>query len=484
MLLFLPILLVLLIPTRVFAQEIQTTRLELKGPAWNGTSGAIISSRETLPLVLGTTAPVAQPIRFLVGPFGSTRALEISGVGETWMQGPAAIGSTAGTEPGTLLHVADVSATDGRGVHVDLRGTATSTGIEVSSIGITGSEHAGMVLSSTVNGAGTGIRIGGPNGSGRATLQTSIDITGGTGVRYNALTSGQGTALEVGGTSAPQRGVDIHVSGSSSVGVVARANTLGTGIIGGSASGSYDDAPVLPNTGVFGWAASNANATADTVTGIFARALRGGSGSRGMISVALRADATSQTTNHAGTAIGILADAQAEAPGVAVPIAGLFRTTRNGIALAAAGGDVFLGARTEHVPEPLASLSMLTETLSTTHAFAVRTSGPRSRLGVRTVILPQGATATLDPTDAEVVRVVCDAAGSDLYGIAGATAGRSLIIVNVDGPLVLHDDGALAPEEERFLLPDNVDIVIPTDGAVQLWYDDISHGWRITGRSW
>ena len=481
-----PLVLLLLVAVAPWAraQELQATRFELKGPAWDGSNGAIIGSRETVPLVIGTTAPVAQPIRFLVGPFGSDRVVELTGGGETWIKGPLAIGATTGTLPNVQVHLSDVAPENGVGMCVDLRGTSSVSGIQIRNIGLTGEAAAGVILSAQANGFGTGIRFGGPVGSERGTLLTAIDITGGTGLRYNALRAGEGTALEIGGTVAPQRGVDVEVSGSGHVGIVSRANTLGSGVIGMSASGAYDDIAVATNTGVLGWAASNANTRADTVTGVRAVSQRGGQGSRAMMTIGLRAEARSDAQQHAGNALGLLAQASATAPGVAVAIGAAFRAPREGFAVASLGGDTFLGSSFDEVPEDLEALTSATETQTLTHAFAIRTSGGRYHVGVKTIDLPQGGAGMVDPGPGEILRVQTDAAGSTVDGLEGAEEGRTVIVINLGGPLTLHNNAAQALPGLGFLLPDGLDVVIPPEGAVQLWFDAISEGWRLVGASW
>ena len=444
----------------------------------------MIGSRETVPLVIGTTAPVAQPIRFLVGPFGSERVVELTGNGETWIKGPMAIGATTGTLPNTQVHLADVAPENGIGMSVDLRGASSASGIQIRNIGLSGESAGGVILSAQANGLGTGIRFGGPVGSGRGTLLTAIDITGGTGLRYNALRAGEGTALEIGGTVAPQRGVDVEVSGSGQVGIMSRANTLGTGVIGMSASGAYDDIAVVSNTGVLGWAASNANTRADTVTGVRAMSQRGGQGSRGMMTVGLRTEARSVTQQHAGSALGLLAQASAMAPGVAVSIGGAFRTPQNGFAMVSLSGDTFLGSATDEVPEDLAALTSSTGTQTLTHAYAVRTSGARYHVGVKTVTLPQGGAGMVDPGPGEILRVQTDVAGSTVDGLEGAEEGRTVIVINLGGPLTLHNNAGQALPGQGFLMPDGLDVLVPPDGGVQLWYDAISNGWRLVGAPW
>ena len=462
------------------SQEIRTTRLELSGPAWNGVTGAFIGTRETIPLVLGTTAPTAQPIRFLVGPAGVVRALEISSAGETWMQGPVAIGPSTGTIAGTHLRVADIPSTGGIG----LARTTTSTGLAVQNIGTNGSDHAGLVFSSTANGVGTGARFGGPSGSGRPTLLTAIDVTGGTGMRYNALSAGQGTAIEIGGTTSPQRGIDIKVSGSDHVGVYARSNTLGTGLIGISVSGSYADPPVRSNTGIFGYSASSSAATADTLTGVSSLAERGGRGGRQTTTLGMRAQASSNASQHAGTAIGILAEASSLSPGVSVAIGGLFRSSAGGLSLATFDGDVYLGSSNAERPPTLADATTQGAGTSMTHVFGLRSSGPLYRTGTLNVVLAAGLAAAPNVQDADLVLITSNAAGSELDGLAGGNRGRLITLINREGVLLLHNNGVGAGAGETFALAQGADVVVPPDGAVTLWYDDSIGAWRLIGRSW
>ncbi len=477
------ILILIVLSTALPAQELRTTRLEVHGSAWDGTQGGFIGTREVIPLVLGTTNAVAQPIRFLVGAAGSTRAMEIDGTGGTWLRGPVAIGPSTGAIAGVLQRSAGV-AEGGIGHQIDLVGTRQATGLTVDRIGVSGSDHAGIVLTSQANGTGTGLRIGGPVGSSRPTLSTGIDITGGTGLRYNALTAGQGTAIEIGGTLAPQRGIDVRVSGTQQVGLFARSNTLGSGIVGMSASGAYADVSIPLNAGVVGVAASNSNATADTVVGMRAHGQRGGSGGRSTTTIGLRAQAVSEGTQHAGTAVGLLAEGASRAPGVAVSIGACLRSVEGGLALVALDGDVYLGSADDQRPPQLSASTINGSGGSTTHLYHVRSSGDVHHTGAADLQLPQGITASMASTIGSVLRVLPDATGSEVHGLSGGTPGRLITIVSTGAGLLMVDGGGQAPVGDRFTLPDHADVVVPANGSITLWYDADLGGWRCIGRSW
>ena len=464
-------------------QELRATRFELSGDPFDGIQGAVIGTRETIPLVIAHTAPIPQPVRFLVGANASVTALELTGAGESLLHGPVAIGSTTGTSSSAQLRIADVGL-DGYGVDIDLRSGENRSGIHINHVGNTGTEHGGLIISSTSNGTGTGIRLGGPMGSGQATLGTGIDITGGTGIRYNALTQGSGTAIEIGGTLAPNRGMTIYVSGSDQVGIMARANTLGTGVIGTSASSAYADTSPLPGTGVFGFAASNSNVTADSVVAVRGRARRGGVGSRGIVTVAVMGDAAAQGTLHSGTAIGVMGRATNSSPGVAEAIGGAFASEVGKLALVAINGDVHLGSRTGDEPPALLRSTLSGSTESSTYLHHAVTSGAMYIRSRRDVVCIHGAVNIIDVADHSMVIVHTGEAGTEIHGMGATDAGRMITLFFVDEGAVLMHDSAQAMEDDRILIAANADLVLPQNGAVTLWYDEGAERWRVVSTSW
>ncbi|RPI67254.1 MAG: hypothetical protein EHM43_09105 [Ignavibacteriae bacterium] len=230
------------------AQQFSTTRLEVAGPAWNGTTGALIGTREINPLVIATTAPSAQPIRFYTGNNGTLRAMEIGATGHVTMRGPLSIGAATMAAANDVARIATIAPNGGSGLTIDLQGSVNATGLRLIGVGLTGTEEGGIVLSSQSNGTGTALRLGGPTGSPRPTFATGLDITGGVGLRYNALTTGDGTAITIGSSTAPRRGIEVVASGSGHAGVIAQANSSGTAIVGSAQSAAYQ--PPEPERGV------------------------------------------------------------------------------------------------------------------------------------------------------------------------------------------------------------------------------------------
>lgn len=352
--------LVLIVVLSCKAQQLTATRFILSGVPWNGTEGALVGTMENNPLQIATTSHTQQPILFSIGDSG--KVAEMLSNGDTWFRGTVFISPRT---TGSLV--------------LDAQSLPTTTSMLIKNIGVSGTEHAGIVLSSFSNGIGTGLRLGGPTGSTRNTLATGIDITGGTGIRYNALTAGNGTAFEIGKTVAPVRGIDVLVSGANQVGVHARANTNGSGLVGLSMSSAYPDPPISERTGVKGVAASNSTVAVDTLFGVQGIAMRSGIGGTQTISIATSGKATSIGTSHAGTAIGILGSATATAPGKASAIGVLAQTTdpSTSLSLVALGADVYLGSTAAERPLQLtnSALSIAGVGQNTTHMFDAKVSG-------------------------------------------------------------------------------------------------------------
>ena len=301
--------------TCTLAQGLLAERLTLSGVPWNGTAGTAVISTHS-PLTLATIDVIGQPMRFMTGPSGSIRALEIGSLGSTSISGPLAIGQSVGTYPQTVAYLSSVPH-DGVGLLVDLRGSELRTGLRVSNIGNTQDRHAGIEVSSFSNGTGTGLRFGaqGP------TLGTAIEITGGTGMRYNALNDGQGTAITIGGTARPNKGILVDVGGSENVGLYSTSNTLGTAVVGDVRSSSFSDEVLQPGTGVVGSSRTRSNSSADTIVGVLGTVQREGQGSLGMRSVGVRARAKQTSATGRGIAIGLLAEASVNDPQVGTSIA-------------------------------------------------------------------------------------------------------------------------------------------------------------------
>ena len=457
---------------RLSAQGFSTSRLE---------------SSANMPLLIAQRAPAGQPIRFLAGDGGSIRALEIDAVGTTWIRGPLSIGSLVGANSNEQIRVGSVQPIGGRGIVVSLLGTSTSTGLLVRDVGVSGVDEAGIVVQSSANGMGTGIRIGGPIGMLRPVLSTGIDITGGTGIRYNALTSGSGTALEIGGTIAPRRGIEIVATGTSHIGLLALANTNGAGVIGISQSSSYTTVPATERIGVRGHAATNSPTISDTIVGTMGSSVRGGSGGTLTTSIGIVGQSTSTGSSHAGTSIGVLGRAIAQAPGRAVAIGGCFITDTTNLSLCALGGDIYLGSSDEERPPQLA-LSTFAEHdgRTRTYVYDLVASGI---IGV-SMFTMKGATSrvlgpgTVDdlPTDlVSVLRVAADVNATTLSGCAGVMRDRTLIVVVTAGTLRLGHNHIGSKAENRFHLSGGNDLLVDADDALFLWYDEEIARWRVIG---
>lgn len=461
------------------AQQLTATRFEVSGPAWDGLNGAAIGTRDVIPLVIVNNAPTAQPIRFLTGDNGSERAMEISSNADVWMRGSLSVGKTTGAASNEIARIGSVPASNGRGLTLDMTGTSSSTGLLVSTVGITGEDNAGIVLQSSSNGVGTAMRIGGPSSASRPTFGTGIDITGGTGIRYNALNSGNGTAIEIGGSVSPMKGIDAIVSGTGHIGVLARANTNGVGVIGLSYSGSYTAVPAADGIGVIGRAASNSNIATDSAIGIVAQAERGGQGGTRTTSIGLLSEAISIGIQHSGTAIGVVGSARSMSPGTSVAIGGAFMANPLDLSLVTLGGSVLLGCALAYQPNSFTNSTLAGDTRTQTQVYNIEVSGAPSLVNHRTMNLAAGSVADLQPSDAPIVRVVPGVGGTDIVGIGGIGEGRLLTIINTGGVLNIVPENALAGAQFRIMTPNMAAMIMPPQGAVTLWYDQVNERWRV-----
>ena len=482
---FLCIVLVLPFRIDIVAQELTATRLHLKGPAWDGVTGALLYTDEVIPLVISNASPVAQPIRFLGGPLGSVRALEIGTDASTWIRGSLSVGELTGAATGEMVRIGTIKPQDGFGLVVDLTGTSTTTGILVRPVGLTGSDDAGIVISSVSNGAGTGIRIGGPTGSERPTLATGIEVTGGTGIRYNALYAMNGTGVDIGGSVAPLRGVDATAAGLDHIGVLGRGNTIGTGVMGLSQSSAYTDVPGAQNIGVLGLAATNSNASMDTLCGVKGITIRGGVGGTKTFSVAVLGQAVSNATTHSGYTIGVLGSGESAPNGQGFPYGGVFVSHIQGMSVVALGGDVFLGSAISHRP-PQVPLSMFSQDgETTTHVFSTRTSGIPSYVNAMTIAIPTGTVlADMHVAEVPVARLVTGLNGADITGVDGGYDGRLLTIFNIGDRLGVHNEGADSAPANRILTPGGVVMNVPENGSITLWYDYLDQRWRVVSTNY
>lgn len=461
---------VALIPcsVRLSAQGLSTNRVE---------------STTNAPFVIAQRAPAGMPIRVLAGAGGSIRTLEIDGVGGTWMRGPLSIGENTGATPNELVRIASIPTTNGKGLVISLSGASTSSGLLISDIGLTGTENAGLVLSSIANGTGTGIRLGGGQGSMRPTLSTGIDITGGVGIRYNALISGSGTAIEIGGTQPPRRGMEIVAAGSEHVGIIAHANTAGTGIVGSSRSLAYPTVGAYLRVGVVGHSASNSTAATDTCTGLLGVGIRGGSAGSSTITIGVHGTADLRAGGSTGIAIGVLGRAVASEQSGTLTIGGLFRTTDRGLAIVA-DGDVYLGSADDVRPPGLNRTALaLLSTRTTTHAYDLNVSGELSHRTARLLPAPDEDVIEVAGTVVQcteyAARRIQGGFGARVIGLSPVNSGRIVLLCNV-GPneiTLVHEELAV-PNGQRLWLPDALNAGIRPGACSWLWYDSSIQRWR------
>lgn len=459
----------------------------LSGTAWNGSVGSMMGTSELRPLTIVNASLVAQPIVFYAGANGANRIVEMSAFGEMWVQNSISIGEGVGATASERMRIGRIVDIDGRGLVVGMSGTNASSGIVVEKIGLSGTEHAGIVLSGASNGTGTGVRIGGPQGSSRPTVATAIDITGGTGLRYNALNLGGGTGIDIGGTFQPQVGVECSVAGANSVGVIARANTTGVGIVGISKSAAYADPPLLPRVGVHGHAANNSNTLADSTIGVVGSVIRGGNGGTSTRSTGVYGVATSVATSHSGLVVGVHGQAAATAPGVSLGVAGLFQSEplRQHLTLFTMGGDVYLGGVGANRPAAIANAppALRVDNPTTTWMHSATTSGNlsvRGSLDIQSVddVVPPAGRATL-PLSPACVMAIDGANVPTITGLEGGTLGRVISLVVRRGTVILVHDDAATPADQRLALPVMENLIIRTNGSALLWYDIADERWRL-----
>jgi hypothetical protein len=506
--------------------------------SWNGAGGSFIGTTGGQPLAIATTHTIAQPIRMYTGPSGTLASFEVGAYGD--ISAPVRVGIGPGVGAASLERLRiGVVPESGTAQVIDLVGTTQATGLRVQRIGASGSEHAGIVLSASANGLGTGLRFGGPSGAGRPSLGTAIDITGGTGLRYTALSPGVGTALEIGSTTSPLRGVDVTASGTEHIGGIFRSNLNGAGVVGISASAAYAEPLHIPRVGVRGFAASNGTAILDTIIGVLGHVVRGGSGGTNTTSYGVSGIAEHVGTSHAGLAIGIAGTAAAVAPGTSGSIAGLFRSTAgaNNLALAVSGGgNVYLGSTDEDRPAGFPTsfrAGINAGNLNTTYMHHARVSGdlmvrgasgsvtsirgaagtaqttlilpaqpPQvgDRLSVTTtsgsiaalqwsnalsvregaaVIIPAGVAQVVTPSDEGHVSCTGLGAGAAIVGITGGSNGRIVILTMPVGEVVLANESPVAAPNERIITMTGGDAVVMGDGAVVLWYQQSRQRWLV-----
>jgi hypothetical protein len=487
-----------------------------------------------MPLVIANASAIGQPLRLQTGPHGALVGLELSSAGEVAIPRKLSVGPGIGAGPQELMRVGALTATGGTGVVIDMRMTDSTTGLAIRDIGFSGSHHAGMSITSASNGVGTGIRIGGPTGTGRATVATGIDIVGGTGLRYNALVAGQGTAVDIGSTMSPQRGIDITVSGNSSVGLTARSNLLGVGIVGVSRSGTTEEPTLRPRTGVHGHAASNSAVAADNIAGVLGTVLRGGVGGSATVSIGVDGLAEGLSTANAGLSVGVRGRAISSNVGSALAIGGLFEASPSmpHLAVAARRGNTYLGSALFDRPPglPIIAGGVDSINLSTTWMFRARISGSLSLVGASaadvaivaptsgryTLRLPAsmpiegdaliaheriGDTISLSwrghaaaypwnlvpgvdfigalPINASIIRIVVPVAGGTIIGIQAPPRPVIVTVISLGGPRTLVNESLAVDAENRIVSFTGANCITDGDASATLWYDDTSDRWRL-----
>lgn len=484
------------------------------------------------PLSIVNTSQPGQPVRLVTGPGGTRVGLEVSSVGDVTIPLRLGVGTGVGAATRERLRIGSITASDGIGMTIDMAGTDSSTGLRIQQVGASGSANAGISISAVSNGLGTGLRLGGPAGSGRPGLATGIDIHGGTGLRYNAINDGSGTALVIGATTPPRRGVEVTTSGTENVGGIFRSNTLGTGLVGMSLSGSQEEPPHIPRIGVRGYAATNSAVAADVVVGVQGQVYRAGLGGTNTTSIAVDALAESMGSNHGGLAIGLRARAMSSGQGTAAAIAILAQadTAVRGLAMAAQSGDVYLGSDAGDMPVIPAFSNGITTNASVTRMYDARISGmlglirPTARVfmrpyaqgqvvlewparpapigstlrvaavradtmqlawtgggdGMNVVQMPFNIPLTVNTKEEAIVRIIADNGGSWLAGLAPTQHGAQVTIMLVQGVLSIMNDAFAAAEQDRIITPTLGVVVLNAPGYASFWYDGADNRWRLT----
>jgi len=107
-------------------------------------------------------------------------------------------------------------------------------------------------------------------------------------------------------------------------------------------------------------------------------------------------------------------------------------------------------------------------------------------LYLRSIISPTAITGTnnnYSPTSLATATVIRqDASGAaTLTGLVAQASGRSIILMNISATntIVLNHDNAGSTAANRFFCPNNANLTIRTNGAVEIWYDTTSSRWRV-----
>ena len=436
-------------------------------------------------MLISNASQTGMPIGIYTGPFGAINAVTIDSRGGMWMLGPISIGKSVGASSTEAVRIGSLVANGGTGLFVSMTGTQQSTGVAIRDIGATGTENAGISISSAANGTGTGLRIGGPVGSTRPTLGTGIDIVGGLGMRFNALSNGTGTAIEIGGTFSPRRGIEITVSGSDHVGVLSRANSSGTAIVGIAQSlGSEVITPRI-RTGISGYASSNSAVSSDTLVGVFGSSIRAGGGGTQTTAIGVYGHTTIKSTQHAGLSIGVLGKSETTATGQYTAIGGCFLGDSVALSLVAIGGDVILGGSPERIASKIRSPHLYQYlTRTTTHMFDADIAGVLN-LRALTLTIHENSVVVNANTDvinaplSAIIRCLVQDNGLSIGGLScNQQSGCMLMLMVLENDLtVLHN--AATTLADRFILPGGQDMLLVADTLYQFLYDSSDQCWRL-----
>lgn len=488
------------------------------------------------PLSLTASSAIAQPIRMYTGANGTLLSLEAGSMGDVSIPLRLGIGAGVGATSTERLRIGAVDTT---GLVIDMIGTAASTGLLIDDVGLTGTDHAGIVIAAASNGYGTGLRIGGPAGSTIATLGTGVDITGGTGLRYNALAAGSGTAIDIGFTTPPVRGISVAVAGAGAVGGAFRTNTNGTAIVGLAQSAAYAEPAHIAGVAVRGYGATNSNVATEEIVGVLGTVVRGGSGGTNTTSSGIIGSADGRGTAHGGLVIGVSGSASTTGNGITGAIGGFFTTPRDAftLSLAVKGGDVYLGSTDQDRPPgfPISFTNGLgTGNHTTTRMYDVRISGALIMRGTGTgttrivagttgssdmtyvlpvsmpqagdvlsagvlggdttrliwksgtsfqpvatlAALPQGVVDPIDPGNASVLRLTASPVGSFVSGFGGGYSGRVITLLIQAGSCVIVNDDPGVPAVQR-ILTGQADLELIGPATTMLMYDAEMQRWRM-----
>ncbi len=122
------------------------------------------------------------------------------------------------------MSIANIAATTGRGVDIDMATQADIQGIRIRNLGAPGTDGAGIVIGSTANGTGTGIRIGSTTAEVfRPNIGIAVQATS-NGYTFVPNTSGAAIAYRAGNTAnadRPRIGFEAYTRGTAGADAVA-----------------------------------------------------------------------------------------------------------------------------------------------------------------------------------------------------------------------------------------------------------------------